>query len=418
MSRLQKLQQEVETGDWRAVKQDCLSGGLVNDSLRAQAWPELLQCGLQGHSDEGDEEVARTDFVPLEFLPHHRDEPQVQKDVERSYINYPVGLTDSEQEQLRSRLKRLIVRILREVPDLNYYQGYHDVAAVIAIIFGEDERIAYRVLYHITLGYLRDHMLETIEPTMAQLLLIPQLIEKADRQLFAAIGNCVPVYALSAIISIYAHDLNRKADLCRVWDAIFAVNSPQMPIYIYCALLIHFKDDILHDLQGDEKSEMDAEDKAEYVHVVLSRLITKVINVATPAHAQSELAAIIREAVLLNSKYPLWYLRGWKDISQHSCLKCPEPSTRQFSLQVQDEKKSQKLRELRKNRHRRPRVDGGKTAAFGALATMPMAMKVSLGVGLFTVMAGLAYDPNSPNRLANGTHRAAQQFLNSVFNGR
>lgn len=58
-------------------------GGLLKDEIRRQAWPILLGC-----EDTGDVKQTQGDW---KALPKHRDEDQVQLDVDRSFIYYPHG---------------------------------------------------------------------------------------------------------------------------------------------------------------------------------------------------------------------------------------------------------------------------------------------------------------------------------------
>lgn len=112
-------------------------------------------------------------------LPAHRDEGQVELDVNRSFVYYPLGAKDifllfmsvpnpsidhgwdhefwlatlwakfwlrlyvedfseietSDKEHLRTLLQDTIVGILRRYPALSYFQGYHDVVSIFLLTF-------------------------------------------------------------------------------------------------------------------------------------------------------------------------------------------------------------------------------------------------------------------------------------------
>ncbi|KAJ2981687.1 hypothetical protein NUW58_g6625 [Xylaria curta] len=65
-------------------------GGFLSDRLRSQAWPILLGFDAAAISDE-----------PTELsdswrqLPRHRDEEQVKLDVDRSFVYYPNGTSQT-----------------------------------------------------------------------------------------------------------------------------------------------------------------------------------------------------------------------------------------------------------------------------------------------------------------------------------
>jgi len=89
------------------------SDGLLQDSLRIRVWPHLLG----------------VDNQPIDLqsiIIKHKDWEQVERDVERSLLK----LEKPEQLEKRKQLSNLIHSILSLHTELNYYQGYHDIASV------------------------------------------------------------------------------------------------------------------------------------------------------------------------------------------------------------------------------------------------------------------------------------------------
>ncbi|QPG74567.1 hypothetical protein FOA43_001898 [Brettanomyces nanus] len=382
---------DIHCEDKKRFRTHCLSNdGLVSTSLRAQAWPILTGC-------EGNERSL--DSVPIQFMAPHRDESQVKKDVDRSYIHYPENMAEETELELKAQLKRLIVRMLREVPDLNYYQGYHDVAAVVTIIFGKDEQTAFNFLYYMTLRYLRDHMLQDIDPTLKQLDLIPEILWYADRKFYNAIKPTLkePIFALSSIISLFAHDLNRFDEVCLLWDAIIAEKDPSMPLYLYVSMMVRYRAQILQQIREGDGS-------AEFIHVILSRLINSNINSLSRQAAQSEISAVIKSALKLKRKIcPIRKLRRFRSISKYSCLKDRKVSTSTLGLQVKEEAIN-----IAKARKRKQTVARYQRVAKN-IQSIPLLLKISIGVGLLTVILALAMDPQSK--------KTAKTFGNSLLNG-
>ncbi|KAL5886898.1 GTPase-activating protein gyp8 [Pyricularia oryzae] len=87
-------------------------GGFLSDRLRRQAWPVLL--GLEPESDEAvvDRNVSSSpvdDDGLWKEMPRHRDEDQVQLDVNRAFIYYPNIEDPIDMEHQKAELSMLIV---------------------------------------------------------------------------------------------------------------------------------------------------------------------------------------------------------------------------------------------------------------------------------------------------------------------
>ncbi|KAJ3476905.1 hypothetical protein NLG97_g8986 [Lecanicillium saksenae] len=69
------------------------AGGFLTDSLRRLAWPILLGLPAPKTDDNDDEPLPASegDAGGWKELPRHRDEDQVQLDVNRSFVYYPHG---------------------------------------------------------------------------------------------------------------------------------------------------------------------------------------------------------------------------------------------------------------------------------------------------------------------------------------
>ena len=61
--------------------------------------------------------------VPLERLQTHPEWRQVELDVARTLARFPPNIDEERRCVLQEQLTKLIVRILYENPDFNYYQG-------------------------------------------------------------------------------------------------------------------------------------------------------------------------------------------------------------------------------------------------------------------------------------------------------
>ena len=160
------------------------------------AGPVLLGCGRADAQSQ-----APPDW---RTLPAHRDEHQVQLDVNRSFIYYPRGTPrpatiaphpccpppppwpplrhrpdppDQSPKQLdrrKAELSDLITEVLRRHPALCYFQGYHDICQVLLLVLGKDA--AAPAVARLSLLRIRDFMLPSLAPALAQLRLLPAIL--------------------------------------------------------------------------------------------------------------------------------------------------------------------------------------------------------------------------------------------------
>ncbi|KAK9472792.1 rab-GTPase-TBC domain-containing protein, partial [Dipodascopsis tothii] len=269
-------------------------GGLVTDALRRQAWPILLGCDVEPKFVE--------DWTAL---PPHPDEDQAQLDVNRAFVYYPEDVPDAAMTKKREELWQLIVHVLRKHPRLSYYQGYHDVCQVVYLVFGL--RRALPVLEYLTLFRLRDFTMPSLQPAMEMLQLIPPLIGQIDRPLAQHLALTSPVYALSAMITLFAHDVQTYADIVALFDFFFAAEDASLPVYLYATIMVKRRDELL----------AFGEDEPEMLHAVLSRF---------PQPLPLDLNDALAMATALHTQYPPHTLQpGWGRVSPHSVLRTWRP---------------------------------------------------------------------------------------------
>jgi len=133
-------------------------------------------------------------------------------------------------------LEDMIQAILVRNPDLHYYQGFHDICAVLLIVL-MDDKLAFAVAEAIAQRQLRTAMQETLEPVVQQLVLMFKLLYHVDLELFDLLRQLeIPVYfALSWHITWFAHDVDDPIVRSRLFDA-FIASSPLLPIYVSTAV--------------------------------------------------------------------------------------------------------------------------------------------------------------------------------------
>eukprot|EP00519_Triparma_laevis_P000121 CAMPEP_0182513232 /NCGR_PEP_ID=MMETSP1321-20130603/33630_1 /TAXON_ID=91990 /ORGANISM="Bolidomonas sp., Strain RCC1657" /LENGTH=244 /DNA_ID=CAMNT_0024720211 /DNA_START=74 /DNA_END=805 /DNA_ORIENTATION=+ len=136
---------------WRLRELALTSGGLLDDNLRMLAWPKLLgvrriDCNDSDYfnlysaynaalNESGDAGVSKF-YSRTKCNVDRKMIEQVKRDVSRSLWH----LKPSESKRSAAKTKKkqsavggCILKVLDEEPDLNYYQGFHDVVSIFLI---------------------------------------------------------------------------------------------------------------------------------------------------------------------------------------------------------------------------------------------------------------------------------------------
>ncbi|KAF2154275.1 hypothetical protein K461DRAFT_277381 [Myriangium duriaei CBS 260.36] len=280
--------------------------GFVEDAIRRQAWPILLGSTSTPVPDDS-----------WQSLPPHRDEHQVSLDVDRAFVYYPSHDTPAQLSSRRAALTTLIVSVLRTHPSLNYFQGYHDIAQVLLLVLGLPS--ARSALARLSLLRIRDFMLPSIAGTRSHLDLIPAILYASDPPLTAHLAGLQNFFALSATLTMFAHDVESYGGIARLFDYLLARDAVA-GVYMFAALVTLRRDE-LFDIPADEP---------EMLYAVLSKLPKPL-----------DLEALVRRAEGLRESHPPEKLprRAWKGVSRSSVLKTTIPleSLREQTL-VQGEK--------------------------------------------------------------------------------
>ncbi|UNI22064.1 GTPase-activating protein gyp8 [Purpureocillium takamizusanense] len=265
-------------------------GGFLNDGFRRAAWPILLglpplEAAATSPGDVGD----------WQDLPRHRDEDQVELDVNRSFVYYPNGQSEAQLEQCKSELSSLIVEVLRRHPYLCYFQGYHDICQVFMLVLEPPWRA--KVVARLSILRIRDFMLPSLGPTTSQLRLLPDLLGKADPKLRQHVATIEPFYALAGTLTMYAHNIEAYHEIARLFD-VFLAREPVFTIYVFAQIVMDRRDEILEI------------DEPDMLQVVLAKVPRNM-----------DLDVLIANSVRLFDRYPPESLRPWKSISGASVLK-------------------------------------------------------------------------------------------------
>lgn len=144
-------------------------------------------------------------------------------------------------------------------------------------------------------------MLPTLSPAVAQLVLIPALLDRISPALCRHLSETLqqPFFALPGTLTMYAHDIQEYSDISRLFDVLIARESV-FSIYLFVQIIL---------LRSKELMETPI-DEQDIMHSILSKLPKPL-----------DLEALIANAAKLFDKHPPETLYGWRTISKYSVLK-------------------------------------------------------------------------------------------------
>ncbi|XP_012283663.1 TBC1 domain family member 20 isoform X2 [Orussus abietinus] len=200
----------------------CSSEGFVN----VLGLPEEVPPPVQG---------LETIHTQIPHATYH----QILNDVARSGSHISSDASEEEIKRFQNEMIMVICWVLQRHPQLNYYQGYNDIAATILIVMGLQR--ALHVLERITLNFLERFMEKTMEKVNQELFYIFALLERVHPTLLEHLENVelFPHFALAEYTTWYAHKFaeNRKL-LHRLFD--YFLGSPSlMPLYLSTVIVAH-----------------------------------------------------------------------------------------------------------------------------------------------------------------------------------
>ncbi|XP_061670331.1 TBC1 domain family member 20 [Syngnathoides biaculeatus] len=208
-------------------------GGLLTNELRRKVWPKLLNINIYELPYKPGRDGRET----------HKDYNQVVLDVSRSMRRFPNAMPSAERAVLQEQLVDIILEVLRCNPQLNYYQGYHDVAVTLLLVVGE--RMAIAMMHTLSKYHLRDFMDPTMNSTKHILNYLMPLLEEVDKELhdFMMRAEVGTIFALSWLITWYGHVLSEFKHTLRLYD-FFLASHPMMPIYLAATIVLHREQEV------------------------------------------------------------------------------------------------------------------------------------------------------------------------------
>lgn len=231
-----------------------------------------------------------------------------------STITVPIDTTldesEAQLERRKSELSAVITQVLRTYPMLSYFQGFHDIVQVFLLVLGVDDAAA--AVSHLSLLRIRDFMLPSLSPSLAHLRLLPSILQVADTKLCKHLSETQPFFALGAVLTLYAHEIQEYGDIARLFDFLLA-HGAVVSVYFFAVIILSRREE-LFEIPADEP---------EMLHSILSKLPKPL-----------DLEALIAQTMSLYVEFPPERLpfRSWARISPFSVLKTTRGDFRQQSL--------------------------------------------------------------------------------------
>ena len=209
------------------------------------------------------------------------------------------GENDKEIDKRKQQLSDVIIQVLRQHPMLCYFQGYHDIVQVFLLVLGPHR--APDAVAHLSLLHIRDFMLPSLSPSLTHLSLLPAILKTVDLKLCRHLSATQPFFALSATLTLYAHDIQEYGDIARLFD--FLIAQPAIASVYFFAVIILSRREELFEVPAEEP---------EMLHSILSKL-PKPLDVE----------ALISRTVQVFGKHPPESLVGftWWRVPAYSVLK-------------------------------------------------------------------------------------------------
>lgn len=224
------------------------------------------------------------------------------------------GLDQSQKEldQRKEELSDLINEVLRRYPYLCYFQGYHDICQVFLLVL--DQRTRASAVARLSTLRIRDFMLPTLSPALAQINLIPEILYAVNPMLSKHLSQTQPFFALSGTLTMYAHDIEEYSGISRLFDVLLA-REAVFSVYMFSQIILQRTDELFET----------PSDEPEMLHSILSKLPKPL-----------DLEKLVAETVTLYKDHPPETLRRWRAISRSSVLKTTLGVDRAVSQTIED----------------------------------------------------------------------------------
>ena len=156
---------------------------------------------------------------------------QIDKDVTRSLNSYKL---ESLLNHYRSQLSNILLALFQTNKEWSYIQGFNDVWSVFLYVVNED--MGYHTSWSATRYFMKDYLRSNIElGVIPALKLMMGIIKENNIDVYNKLSFMdTPTFAVSWIITWFAHDLDNIKDVFRIYD-FWLASHPSSIIYLSAA---------------------------------------------------------------------------------------------------------------------------------------------------------------------------------------
>ena len=241
----------------------------MDNEIRKKAWMVLLNVHepVKVRDLKPEDETTTPKFITFDKdqgwnkhdkLYDHKMADQIEKDVNRSLNHFNLSFF---QGAYKKQLSKIMTALFDRNRSWSYYQGFNDVCSVCLVALSEN--LGFHASLSLSHYYMRDYLRSTFEKGVIPALnLMMKIIQGTNPHVYEKISFLeMPTFAVSWIITWFAHDLEDPNDMYRIYDYCIA-SHPATVIYMAAATVIYNKDMLL---------EMEEDDMAT-VHMIFQKL--------------------------------------------------------------------------------------------------------------------------------------------------
>jgi hypothetical protein len=93
-------------------------------------------------------------------------------------------------------------------------------------------------------------MLQSLDPAISHLELLPAIIRSEDPQLYDYLPKIQPNYALGATLTLFSHVIEAYGDITRLFD-FFLASDTVIPVYFFASIILSRRDELM-EIEADE----------------------------------------------------------------------------------------------------------------------------------------------------------------------
>eukprot|EP01083_Nonionella_stella_P002519 7238_1 len=238
MKQIKAIKQAIKTNNIITLKQLAIKHGLLSDKLRKKAWPLILEIDTTQKRQKQNGKIIINDEYQL-----------IECDIKRTHMN--CFQNKSEKRKTRACLSKILHRIFDGNDDMDYIQGFNDVASVLYTVCHNIEltqNISRKVAETLLCDFMvRNQMNESQNATInvADYALIIDIIELYDETLTTVVTHDDFIaISISWLITWFAHQIKDVNTISRIYDYCLC-SDKCISSYLCAALIIYLKDDVL-----------------------------------------------------------------------------------------------------------------------------------------------------------------------------